>query len=243
LRFKLTGGSLDSATAIQDLLDHKDGQAASSCLSAGGISPSGCALRGMPASSAIAAPSPPTGSLRWRARPFGATGVAFFDQLQANDKWKSSNGDFLADAGLRPAIAHQEPNLGTAVPESARQLFATVPSDIWTISPDTVNSFIGSAPIVPQNKDGSFPETAANDEMAGSSNCLGSQPLSEGLPPDLNYAPESLRAPSRKPFQGFPRLPHLVTAGKRAFIHRESAARGAFRVRQPPRSRVLDARP
>ncbi len=130
LRFKLTGGSLDSATAIQDLLDHKDGQAASSCLSAGGISPSGCALRGMPASSAIAAPSLPTGSLRWRARPFGATGVAFFDQLQANDKWKSSNGDFLADAGLRPAIAHQEPNLGTAVPESARQLFATAPSDI-----------------------------------------------------------------------------------------------------------------
>lgn len=161
----------------------------------------------MPASSATTAPgplSPPAGSAWWLARPRRHRGCAFFDQIQANDKYKSSNGDFLADAGLRPAIAHaianQEPDLGSPGPvlKALANYLGTTPSAIIsylnTQDPSTVNGFIGSALIVPQNRDGSFPKTAPNDEIAGSSNYLGSEPLSDALPSSLNYAPESLRA-------------------------------------------------
>jgi hypothetical protein len=208
--FKLTGGALDSATAIQDLVDHKDGQAASSFLSAGGNFALGlraaqdAGLIGDDGVAGAIIGADWLGPVAGAAVALGATGVAFFDQLQANNKWKSSNGGFLADAGLRPEIAHaiadQEPDLGSPGPvlKALAHYLGTTSSNIVnylnTQNPGTVNGFIGSALIVPQNKYGSFPETAANDETAGSSNYLGSEPLSDGLPSSLNYAPESLRA-------------------------------------------------
>lgn len=205
--FKLTGGALDSATAIQDLLDHKDGQAASSFLSSGGNFALGlraaqdAGVIGDDGAGAIiaagwfglvagAAAAPP--GLRVLRSNSGQRQIQIV-QRRFPGRCRIAAGDRSCDR--QPGAGSRQPRAG---PQSARQLSRTTPSAIIsylnTQDPSTVNGFIGSALIVPQNRDGSFPKTAPNDEIAGSSNYLGSEPLSDALPSSLNYAPESLRA-------------------------------------------------